>query len=69
MESYIKPHIVEDNNCPMGYVDKGDRLAIWLFSQSLHMEIGEEIVHPYLKSGYSEQLYSSFFMWWKENLT
>jgi hypothetical protein len=63
----IKQLIMEDYNHHIGYVYKGDRPK--LLNQPSHMEMDQEAVFPSARCGYSEQVHSSFFMWWKENFT
>jgi hypothetical protein len=51
----------------MGCVDEEDRMAN--ITPSAITQMDEEIALQYVRSGNSEQLHSSFFMWWEENVT
>jgi hypothetical protein len=67
-ENAIKPLIVVDYNRHTVYVDKGDRMAN-SYSTSCRTWKWTKKLLPSVRSGYSEQLHPSFFMWWKENFT
>ena len=50
----IKPQIVMDYNHHMGYVDKGDRMAISYSHQPSHIQVDEKIVLSSARPGHSQ---------------
>jgi hypothetical protein len=65
----IKPKIVVDYNHHLGYVDKGNRMANSYANWPSDKEVDEKAVFPSVQTSHSEQLHTSFFMWWEENFT